>query len=163
MHHSINPVMTGVFGYYRRFGIPADNRGRTPPKRNVVSSSLAGGASSSQAIQRLRRAFLFHCKARRARILLLFPASKQAPSPPAALTECGTRWTCTGPKGGRISREALDVPGRIGPGFPPTYLLSPPGPFSRTAACPWRRFCGNRMSPQRQSSMGTKRQAMYSI
>ena len=49
MHHSINPVMTGVFGYYRRFGIPADNRGRTPPKRNVVRSSRAGGATSEQS------------------------------------------------------------------------------------------------------------------
>ena len=36
--------MTGVFGYYRRFGIPADNRGRTPPKRQATGSNPAGGA-----------------------------------------------------------------------------------------------------------------------
>ena len=46
MHHSINPVMTGVFGYYRRFGIPADNRGRTPPKRKAVGSNPARDATS---------------------------------------------------------------------------------------------------------------------
>ena len=48
MHHSINPVMTGVFGYYRRFGIPADNRGRTPPKRQATGSNPAGGAKNDR-------------------------------------------------------------------------------------------------------------------
>ena len=48
MHHSINPVMTGVFGYYRRFGIPADNGGRTPPKRQATGSNPAGGAKNDR-------------------------------------------------------------------------------------------------------------------
>ena len=49
MHHSINPVMTGVFGYYRRFGIPADNRGRTPPKPGVARSSRVWDAKNTAA------------------------------------------------------------------------------------------------------------------